>query len=140
MFAEMTNCSYYKIKDFTSIGEPFNKTTLTAAHWSLPYNTSVMVTANNRSVVVRVNDRSPFLHNKAMQLSLAAAKTLDLDMTGLEVFCTISKIPDCKKNSDNTCVVNNDCCSKYCERSSTSKTGECKSPPQKSNDTTSTPK
>ena len=66
----------------TSNRETYNMYTMTAAHKSLPLPTYVRVTnlRNNRSVVVRVNDRGPFVHNRIIDLSYAAA--LKLDMVG----------------------------------------------------------
>ncbi len=51
---------------------------MTAAHSVLPLNTMVKVTnlANNREVVVRVNDRGPFVNDRVIDLSLAAARIL----------------------------------------------------------------
>ena len=53
---------------------------LTAAHQTLPFGTTVMVTnlANDRSVVVRINDRGPFKRHRIIDLSYAAARVLDL--------------------------------------------------------------
>ena len=53
---------------------------LTAAHRTLPFNAMVRVTslANGRQVVVRVNDRGPFVEGRIIDLSLAAARALDM--------------------------------------------------------------
>jgi rare lipoprotein A len=53
---------------------------LTAAHRTLPFGTTVMVTnlANDRSVVVRINDRGPFAKGRIIDLSYAAARVLGL--------------------------------------------------------------
>ena len=53
---------------------------LTAAHRSLPFNTLLRVTnlTNGKTVVVRVNDRGPFKEGRILDLSLGAAKVLDL--------------------------------------------------------------
>lgn len=53
---------------------------LTAAHRTLPFGTYVMVTnlENDRSVVVRVNDRGPFVKGRIIDLSYAAARVLGL--------------------------------------------------------------
>ena len=58
----------------TSFGEQFDMNALTAAHRTFPYNTMVRVTnvANGKSVIVRVNDRGPFVPGRDMDLSLAA--------------------------------------------------------------------
>jgi len=53
---------------------------LTAAHNTLPLGTLVVVTNlnNGKSVTVRINDRGPFVKNRAIDLSYAAAKAIDL--------------------------------------------------------------
>jgi len=63
----------------TSNGEYYNMYDFTAAHKTLPMNTMLKVTnlRNNRSVIVRVNDRGPFVNNRIIDLSYAAAKRLD---------------------------------------------------------------
>lgn len=64
----------------TSNGEVFNMNDLTAAHRTFPFGTNVRVTnlENKMSVVVRINDRGPFKDGRIIDLSLAAAKELDL--------------------------------------------------------------
>lgn len=59
----------------TSSGETYDMYAMTAAHPTLPIPSYARVTnpANGKSVVVRVNDRGPFLHNRIMDLSYAAA-------------------------------------------------------------------
>ena len=66
----------------TASGERFDMHALTAAHPTLPFGTMVEVTSldSGRSVRVRVNDRGPFLKNRAIDLSYAAA--LELGMVG----------------------------------------------------------
>ena len=79
--------SYYA-NDFngkqTSNGETFDMNALTAAHRTFPFGTKVRVTnlENNKIVVVRVNDRGPFKEGRMMDLSMAAAKEIDLIRTG----------------------------------------------------------
>lgn len=79
--------SYYADKFHgrkTANGETFNMHDLTAAHKTLPFNTIVNVTnlKNNKTVKVRINDRGPFVKNRIIDLSLAAAKELDMLGTG----------------------------------------------------------
>ena len=64
----------------TSSGEPYDMYTLTAAHTQLPLPTYVRVTnqENNKSVIVRVNDRGPFADNRIIDLSYAAADRIDM--------------------------------------------------------------
>jgi rare lipoprotein A len=68
----------------TSSGEPYDMLKMTAAHKSLPLPTYVRVTnlENGRSVVVKVNDRGPFVHNRIIDLSYAAARKLDIVAKG----------------------------------------------------------
>lgn len=68
----------------TADGETYDMNALTAAHPTLPFNTILRVTnlENNRSVVVRVNDRGPFKKDRVIDLSLAAAKALGLVANG----------------------------------------------------------
>src|SRR5689334_21992480 len=62
----------------TSTGEPYDMYAMTAAHPTLPLPSYAKVThvATGRSVIVRVNDRGPFLHGRVIDLSYAAASRL----------------------------------------------------------------
>lgn len=64
----------------TSSREPYDMYEMTAAHKTLPLPTYVRVRnlKNNKSVVVRVNDRGPFAHNRLIDLSYSAALRLDM--------------------------------------------------------------
>lgn len=66
-------------------GEVFNQDALTAAHRNLPFGTLVRVTNldNNLSVVVRINDRGPFIGNRIIDLSAGAARVLGLISSGV---------------------------------------------------------
>lgn len=68
----------------TSSGEPYDMYAMTAAHKSLPLPTYVQVTNldNGRQVVVKVNDRGPFVKNRLIDLSYTAAKKLGISATG----------------------------------------------------------
>ena len=68
----------------TSNQEPYDMYGMTAAHKSLPLPTYVRVRnlKNNRSIVVRVNDRGPFIDNRLIDLSYTAALKLDLVRAG----------------------------------------------------------
>jgi rare lipoprotein A len=68
----------------TSNGETYNMHALTAAHKTFPMNTIVKVTnrRNDKTVVVRINDRGPFVANRIIDLSYAAAKQIGLDIIG----------------------------------------------------------
>ncbi len=71
----------------TSSGEPYDMYAMTAAHKTLPLPSYARVRnlQNGRSVVVRVNDRGPFLHNRLIDLSYAAAARLGILGTGTGV-------------------------------------------------------
>lgn len=68
----------------TSIGEPYDMYSMTAAHPTLPLPSYARVTnvRTGRSVVVRVNDRGPFLHGRVIDLSYAAAAKLAAALPG----------------------------------------------------------
>ena len=69
----------------TSSGEIFNMNAYTAAHKTLPFGTFLEVTnlENGKKVVVRVNDRGPFVPNREIDLSKAAAKSLGMISRGI---------------------------------------------------------
>ncbi|MEX0899539.1 MAG: septal ring lytic transglycosylase RlpA family protein [Gammaproteobacteria bacterium] len=71
----------------TSSGEPYDMFAMTAAHRNLPLPSFAKVTnlQNGRSIVVRINDRGPFAHNRIVDLSYAAAVRLGIvgEGTGL---------------------------------------------------------
>jgi rare lipoprotein A len=69
----------------TANGEIFDMYKLTAAHRSLPFGSRVKVTnlSNNRSVVVRINDRGPFIAGRIIDLSQAAAEQLEMIRPGI---------------------------------------------------------
>jgi len=73
---------FHKVQ--TSIGEPYDMYGMTAAHKTLPLPAYVRVTnlQNGRSVVVRVNDRGPFVGNRIIDLSYTAAAKLDMLRNG----------------------------------------------------------
>jgi rare lipoprotein A len=62
----------------TASGERLNPQALTAAHRTLPFGTKVRVTnkSNGRSVVVKINDRGPFVHGRVIDVTPAAAQVL----------------------------------------------------------------
>jgi rare lipoprotein A len=68
----------------TASGERFNPHALTAAHRSLPLGTKIRVTnlANGRSVIVRVNDRGPFVRSRIIDVSLGAAREIQMVRSG----------------------------------------------------------
>lgn len=74
---------YAYTREKTASGEIANPGKLTAAHRTLPFGTRVRVTnkRNHHSVVVRINDRGPFVRGRIIDLTPAAAKVLGF--TGL---------------------------------------------------------
>jgi rare lipoprotein A len=68
----------------TSTGEPYDMFAMTAAHKTLPLPCYARVTnlSNGRSVVVRINDRGPFVANRIIDLSYSAAARLDVIRNG----------------------------------------------------------
>jgi rare lipoprotein A len=73
---------FHKVR--TSTGEPYDMYGMTAAHRTLPLPAYVRVTnlQNGRSIVVRVNDRGPFVGNRIIDLSYTAAAKLDMLRNG----------------------------------------------------------
>lgn len=69
----------------TASGEPYNKYELTAAHKKLKFGTWVLVTNpnNNKSVVVKINDRGPFIKGRVIDLSRQAAEEIDMIQSGV---------------------------------------------------------
>lgn len=69
----------------TASGETSGPTDLTAAHRSLPFGTSVLVTnvSNGRTVIVRITDRGPYGRGRIIDLSRAAAVRLDMIDSGI---------------------------------------------------------
>src|SRR5262249_18025745 len=69
----------------TANGETFDMYKMTAAHRSLPFGSRVRVTnlANNRSVIVRINDRGPYIAGRIIDLSQAAAEKLEMIKPGI---------------------------------------------------------
>ena len=86
-YKERGVASWYGTKfhgNLTAMREPYDMYAMTAAHKSLPLPTYVRVRnlRNNRTVVVRVNDRGPFVPNRIIDLSYAAAVRLDMIRDG----------------------------------------------------------
>jgi rare lipoprotein A len=66
----------------TASGERFNQNAMTCAHRSLPFGTKLRVSRGDRSVVVTVNDRGPFVRGRVLDLSKGAARVLGLGGVG----------------------------------------------------------
>jgi len=69
----------------TANGEKYDHSKLTAAHLSLPFGTEIKVTnlTNNKNIVVRINDRGPFVEGRVIDLSKKAAQQLDFIPLGI---------------------------------------------------------
>jgi len=69
----------------TASGEIFDQEAMTAAHRELPFGTIVQVTnlKNHRTVVVRINDRGPFIRGRVIDLSRGAARELNMLRDGI---------------------------------------------------------
>jgi rare lipoprotein A len=85
---ETGKASYYGgrwIGRLTANGEHYHSGDCTAAHKHLPFNTMVRVTnlRNNKSVIVRINNRGPYAKGRILDLSVVAAKKLDMINDGI---------------------------------------------------------
>jgi rare lipoprotein A len=89
--AQCGRASWYALHSRTASGERMNPSALTAAHRSLPFGTKVKVTnkRNGRSVVVRINDRGPFIRGRMLDLSRAAANKLGFISRGHTSVCLV---------------------------------------------------
>ncbi|TMN83934.1 MULTISPECIES: septal ring lytic transglycosylase RlpA family protein [unclassified Pseudoalteromonas] len=79
--SQLGKASYYANKYHgrtTANGEVFSQNAETAAHLDLPFGTKVKVTnlANNKFVIVRINDRGPYVRGRVIDLSLAMFKKI----------------------------------------------------------------
>lgn len=87
-FSQKGLVSYYHSRFHgrrTAFGEKYDKTDFTAAHKTLPHNTIIEVEnpENGKVVTLRVNDRGPFGRTRVLDISLAAAKELDIIRKGV---------------------------------------------------------
>jgi len=81
---QVGHASWYALSSKTASGERMNPNALTAAHRSLPFGTKVLVENlnNGRSVVVRINDRGPFVGGRIIDVSKAAAAQIGMLQSG----------------------------------------------------------
>jgi rare lipoprotein A len=77
--------SWYKMGSKTASGERMNASALAGAHRTLPFGTKVRVDnlSNGRSVVVRINDRGPFVRGRVIDVTQGAAKKLGMIRSGV---------------------------------------------------------
>jgi rare lipoprotein A len=66
----------------TASGQRMNPSAMTCAHRSLPFGTKLRVTHGDRSVIVTVNDRGPFVRGRVLDLSTGAARAIGLGGVG----------------------------------------------------------
>lgn len=87
--AQCGRASWYALTSKTASGERMNPSAMTAAHRSLPFGTKLRVTnkRNGKSVVVRVNDRGPFIKGRVLDLSKGAAGKLGFIGAGHTSVC-----------------------------------------------------
>jgi rare lipoprotein A len=87
----------------TASGEKYRHDLLTAAHKSLPFGTLVKVTniSNGKTVVVRINDRGPFIEERIIDVSKSAAVALDFINDGITVV-TLEIVTDESQGQENT--------------------------------------
>lgn len=87
--AQCGRASWYAMHTRTASGERMNPSALTAAHRTLPFGTRVKVTnkSNGRTVVVRINDRGPFIKGRVLDLSKGAANQLGFIGSGQTAVC-----------------------------------------------------
>jgi rare lipoprotein A len=88
-FAGCGTASWYALTSKTASGERMNPAKLTAAHKTLPFGTKLKVTnpKNGKSVVVRINDRGPFIKGRVLDLSKAAAQKIGIISRGHGKVC-----------------------------------------------------
>ena len=81
--------SWYALHSKTASGERMNPSQLTAAHKSLRFGTKLRVTnsRNGKAVIVRVNDRGPFIRGRVLDLSRAAASQIGMVNSGTAKVC-----------------------------------------------------
>lgn len=87
--AQCGKASWYALHSRTASGERMNPSALTAAHRTLPFGTRLLVTnqRNGKSVVVRINDRGPFVRGRVLDLSKGAAQRLGFISSGHTAVC-----------------------------------------------------
>lgn len=87
--ASCGRASWYALHSRTASGERMNPEAMTAAHRSLPFGTRLKITNKNngKSVVVRINDRGPFVGGRVLDLSKGAARQLGFIGTGHTNVC-----------------------------------------------------
>lgn len=85
--------SWYKMGHHTASGERFNPDGHTCAHRSLPFGTRLLVRnpRTGRSVVVRVNDRGPFVRGRVLDLSRGSARAIGMSGTQVVSYSIVGR-------------------------------------------------
>ena len=88
--AQCGKASWYAENGRTASGERMKPGARTAAHRTLPFGTRLKVTnqRNGKSVVVRINDRGPFIKGRVLDLSRAAARQIGMIGSGHAPVCS----------------------------------------------------
>lgn len=94
--------SYYSSGTLTASGERFDRDGFTAASRTLPFGTRLHVTnpATGRSVIVRINDRGPFIHGRELDLAKGAAHALGMIEQGIAVLKIVRLPPAVASSAD----------------------------------------
>lgn len=90
--AQCGKASWYSLPgNKTANGERMNPSAMTAAHRSLPFGTKIKVTnqRNGKAIMVRVNDRGPFVKGRVLDVSRAAANALGFVGAGHTSICML---------------------------------------------------
>lgn len=102
--ANTHNASFYGGRlhgSMTASGERFNQNDFTVAHKTLPFGTKVRVTNpnNGKSVIVRINDRGPYVKNRVIDLSTASFKAIEDPNIGVikDVIIDVLELGDGKR-------------------------------------------
>ncbi|MBW4605559.1 MAG: septal ring lytic transglycosylase RlpA family protein [Calothrix sp. FI2-JRJ7] len=90
----------------TANGETYNQNDLTVAHKTLPFNTHLKVTytTTGKSVIVRVNDRGPYIPPRSLDLSLAAARCIGSETPGVVSYQAVIMQPNQPKMTLNAAL------------------------------------
>ena len=87
--AQCGSASWYALYSQTASGEQMDPAQMTAAHRTLPFGTKLKVTnqRNGKTVIVRINDRGPFIDGRVIDLSKGAANKLGFVSSGVTNIC-----------------------------------------------------
>ena len=89
--AQCGSASWYALFSQTASGEQMDPAEMTAAHRTLPFGTKLKVTnqRNGKTVIVRINDRGPFIDGRVIDLSKGAANKLGFVNSGVTNICLV---------------------------------------------------